>query len=105
MLKENSCMIEVTPLKLDDETALGLRVELPESPAPLVLIVAHLGLVCCGFLNMETAEKLNLAAAIVSGVNNFDDALKADVKAATSKAKTLGIEVGMKGREALKLLF
>ena len=98
-------MIEVTPIKLRDGTALGLRVELPESPAPLVLIIGHIGFLCCGFLNIEAAEKLNLAAATVSGVHTFDDALNADVKATTSKAKTLGIRVGMKGNEAIKLLF
>lgn len=50
-------MIDVTPLKIDDKTALGLRVELPGSPAPLVMIIANKGFVCCGFLNMDSAEK------------------------------------------------
>jgi uncharacterized protein YunC (DUF1805 family) len=58
----------------------------------------------CGFLNMDTAEKLNVAAAMVSGVKSFEDVLKAEVKAATSKARMKGISVGMKGEDALKLL-
>jgi len=97
-------MIDIAPLKIDDKTALGLRVELPESPAPLVIIIARLGFVVCGFLNIEAAEKLNVAAAMVSGVKSFDDVLNAEIRAATSKAQTHGIKAGMKGKEALKLL-
>jgi len=97
-------LIDVTPLQINGKTALGLKVELPESPAPLVMIIARLGFVCCGFLNIEAAEKLNVAAAMVSGVKSFDDVLNAEVRAATSKAQTLGIKAGMKGKEALKLL-
>jgi uncharacterized protein YunC (DUF1805 family) len=58
----------------------------------------------CGFLNMESAEKLGVAAAVISGVKTFKDVLNGQVKAVTSKAKTLGVEVGMKGTDALKHL-
>jgi len=57
MLRENNCMIDVAPLKIDDKTALGLWVELPESPAPLIMRMGCLGFVCCGFLSIEAAEK------------------------------------------------
>jgi uncharacterized protein YunC (DUF1805 family) len=97
-------MIDVSPLKIvDDKTALGLRVELPESPAPFVMIIGRLGFVCCGFLSIEAAEKLNVAAAVVSGVKNFDDVLNAEVKAVTSMAQALGVKTGMKGKDALRL--
>jgi uncharacterized protein YunC (DUF1805 family) len=45
-----------------------------------------------------------VAAATVTGVKTFDDVLSAEIKAATSKARTKGIEIGMKGRDAVKLL-
>jgi uncharacterized protein YunC (DUF1805 family) len=54
-------------------------------------------------LNIEAAEKLNVAAAMVSGVKNFDDVLNAEVKAVTSKAQALGVKTGIKGKDALKL--
>jgi len=41
---------------------------------------------------------------VVSGVKSFEDVLNAQVKAATSKAKTLGVSVGMKGADALKCM-
>jgi uncharacterized protein YunC (DUF1805 family) len=90
-------------LKIADKTETGLLVELPDSP-PLVMIIGKTGFVMCGFLNMEAAEKLNVAAAMVSGVKSFEDVLNAEVKAATSKARMKGINVGMKGEEALRLL-
>lgn len=55
----------------------------------------------CGFLNVEAAERLNVVAAVVSGVKTFEDVLNGQVKAVTSKAKGLGVEIGMKGCEAL----
>jgi uncharacterized protein YunC (DUF1805 family) len=98
-------MINVTSLKVDGKNCLGLRVDLPECSAPLLLITAEKGFAMCGFLNVEAAEKLNVAAAVVSGVKTFDDMFNGQVKAATNKAKSLGIEVGMKGAEALKHMF
>ena len=83
--------------------ALGVRVELPGSP-PLLLIVAERGFVMCGFLNVEAAERLGVAAAMVSGVRTFEDVLEAPVRACTSRARELGVREGMRGREALELM-
>ena len=96
-------MINMTPLKINDKVAVGLRVDLPDSP-PLLLIVGRTGFVMCGFLNIDVAEKVNVTAAMVSGVKTFDDVLAADIKAVTSKAQMKGIKVGMKGEDAVKLL-
>jgi uncharacterized protein YunC (DUF1805 family) len=95
-------MIEVSPIIIDGKTALGLRVELPDSP-PLLILIGQTGFVGCGFINIEAAEKLNVAAATVTGVKTFSDVLNAEIRAVTSKAKTKGVKVGMKGREAIKL--
>ena len=97
-------MISVMSVKVYDKIGLGVRVELPDSP-PLLLVVAEKGFVMCGFLNIDAAEKLGVATAVVSGVKSFEDVLDAEVKAVTSKAKTLGVDVGMKGADALKCLF
>jgi uncharacterized protein YunC (DUF1805 family) len=94
-------MIDVSSLKVDGKSCLGLRVDLPECSAPMILIMGEKGFVMCGFLNVEAAERLNVATAMVSGVKTFDDVLNAQVKAVTSRAKGLGVEVGMKGSQAL----
>jgi len=91
-------LIQVVPIKIGEKSATGLRVELPDSP-PLVVIIGEKG-----FLNMEAAERLKVAAATVSGVNTFDDVLQAQIKAATSKAQAMGIKPGMKGTDALRIL-
>jgi len=96
-------MIEVSPLRIGEKTATGLRVELPDSP-PLLMIIGQKGFVGCGFINIGAAEKLNVAAVTVTGVKSFEDVLNAEVKAVTSKAQTEGVRVGMKGKEAVKLL-
>ncbi len=96
-------MINVTPVKIDNKVAVGLRVDLPDSP-PLLLIVGRTGFIMCGFLNIDVAEKVNATAAMVSGVKTFDDMLAAEIKAATSKAQMKGIKSGMKGKDSVKLL-
>jgi uncharacterized protein YunC (DUF1805 family) len=97
-------MINIASLKVDGKSCLGLRVDLPDSP-PMLLIIAEKGFVMCGLLNIDAAERLGVAAAMVSGVKTFDDVLEAQVKAVTGKAKSFGVEVGMKGSEALKHMF
>ena len=97
-------MISVMPVKVYDKTGLGVRIELPDSP-PLLLAVAEKGFVMCGFLNIDAAEKLGVAAAAVSGVKSLEDVLDAEIESVTSKAKTLGVDVGMKGVDALKHMF
>jgi uncharacterized protein YunC (DUF1805 family) len=96
-------VISITSIKVDDKTCLGVRVELPDSP-PLLLVMAEKGFVMCGFLNMEAAERMNVTAAMVSGVKTFEDVLNAQIKATTTKAKNLGIQTGMRAIEALEQL-
>jgi uncharacterized protein YunC (DUF1805 family) len=96
-------MINISPLEIGGKTAVGVRVDLPESP-PLLLVIGETGFVMCGFLNMDVAEKLNVTAAMVSGVKDFNDVLKAEVRAATSEARKKGIKTGMTGKDAIERL-
>jgi uncharacterized protein YunC (DUF1805 family) len=97
-------MISIQTIKVDGKDCLGLRAELPDAP-PLLLIIAEKGFVMCGFLDIDAAEKLSVTTAMVGGVKTFDDVLNAQIKAMTTKAKSFGIEAGMKGAEALKHMF
>lgn len=96
-------MTSVEKLKVKDHEVIGVKIDLPQSP-PLLLIIGSKGFVMCGLLNIETAEKVGAAAAMVSGVKEFSDVLRAEVKAVTSKAQQLGIRLGMKGEEAIVLI-
>jgi uncharacterized protein YunC (DUF1805 family) len=86
-------MFEINKLVVDGKTFQAMKSTLPELP-PLLLIKGEKGFIMCGYLNIEVAEKLGAAAATVSGVNSFTDVLNAEIKAATSKAKKLGVEPG-----------
>lgn len=96
--------VVVERLVVGDKACLGVRVDLPNS-APLLVVVAERGFVMCGFLNVDVAERLGVAAAVVSGVKTFEDVLGARVKAVTGGAAALGVKVGMSGAEALKCMF
>jgi uncharacterized protein YunC (DUF1805 family) len=95
-------MIEMSLIKINGKSAVGLRIEMPQAP-PLVLARGERGVVFCGYLNPEAAEKFDLAAAIVRGVNNVDELLDKPVSYCTKRAESLGARSGMSGREALGL--
>jgi len=84
------------------ENSTGIRIEMQN--APLLLLIADKGFIMCGYLNIEAAEKIGDCACVVRGVRTFEDVLNAEILAATTKAKELGIIEGMSGREALKLM-
>lgn len=96
-------MITISPLRIGEKTCVGLKIDPPNTPS-IILVIADKGFVMCGILNVDVAEKLGVSAAMVSGVKSFEDMLRGEVKAATSKAKGLGVYMGQTGAEALKRL-
>ena len=93
-------MIEIEKLEVEGKAFLGLRVEMPGTP-PMLLLLGERGFIMCGYLNIEVAEKLGAAAAVVTGVNTFEDVLNAEIKAATSKGESLGLKPGKIVREVI----
>lgn len=91
-------MIEISQI----ENCIGIKVDMGN--ANLLVIKGKKGFIMCGYLNIDTANKLNDVACIVRGVKNFDDVLNADIVEISEKAKELGIKIGMKGRDVLKII-
>jgi uncharacterized protein YunC (DUF1805 family) len=89
-------------IRIKDKLVIGYEINLPK--ANLVLVAAEKGFVCCGYLDLETAEKLGDAAAIVRGVKTVEDLLVAKIVGSTTAAGILGIKTGMSGKEALELM-
>jgi uncharacterized protein YunC (DUF1805 family) len=87
---------------LDGKKVHAIAVELPG--APLVLAWGAHGFVMCGYLAIETAEKLNVAAAVVRGVKTVDDLLAAKIQQVSKAGAARGVTDGMSGRDALSLL-
>lgn len=78
-------------------------VAFPTEHSVVLMIRGKKGLLGCGYLSVATADKTGDAVAIVSGVKNYDDMLKAEVKAVSAAAAALGVAAGMTGKEALEI--
>ena len=89
-------------LTIDNKPFRATTIQLQS--VPLLLIQGGSGMLGCGYFSMEAAEKFGDALAVVTGVKNYDDMLKAEVKKASAKALELGVRPGMSGREALLLM-
>lgn len=87
-------------IKLKNKDITGIEVNLHN--ANFVLVVAPKGYICCGYLNLETAQKLGDVACVVTGVKTIEDLLRADIVNMTHQAETLGIKRGMKAKEVLE---
>ncbi len=74
---------------------------IPLKTSAILLIQGGNGMLGCGYLSTETADKLGHALAIVTGVASYDDMLAAKVARVSSSAAALGVTVGMSGKEAL----
>ncbi|MDD3730573.1 MAG: DUF1805 domain-containing protein [Endomicrobiaceae bacterium] len=81
----------------------AVQIDLSER-GKLLMIIGAKGYVMCGYLNINTAQKLGDAACMVTGVKTIDDVLNADIVALTAEAQKLGIEMGMPVKDVLKKL-
>ena len=80
----------------------GYTINLPN--AKLLLIKGNKGILACGYLNLETVDKLQDVMAIVRGVNSYNDMLNAQVVAVSQVAAALGVNTSMTGLEALEMM-
>lgn len=69
---------------------------------PLLVLTGSLGSLACGYLSIAALNKNGDAAAIVRGVESFDQMLSARVVEATAAAQELGVCVGDTGADALE---
>lgn len=72
-------------------------------------ILTRAGIVGCGIYHIETAAEFDQAIAIARGTPENplvepEDLLDARIVEATPRSKSLGIEVGMTGREAVEVM-
>ncbi len=74
---------------------------IPTTKASLLVISAERGMLACGYIKTETADKIGDAVAIVTGVSSYNDMLEKNVVSVSKVAKEMGVTVGMSGREAL----
>ena len=89
-------------IKIDNIEFSGSTIEMLQGK--LLLIQGQNGMLGCGYFNVETADKLNSAMAIVTGVKCYDDMLTRPVVKVSARATEYGVTVGMSGKDALLLM-
>jgi|TARA_B100001971_G_C17772343_1_gene325571 uncharacterized protein YunC (DUF1805 family) len=92
-------MIQTATVPINDKELEAISIQTETSF--ILVIKAKKGFLGCGYFNVETANKLDESAAIVTDVKTFDDMLNAKITQVSNKAKELGIAEGMTGKEAL----
>jgi uncharacterized protein YunC (DUF1805 family) len=90
-------------ITINETVFKAVQIDLSER-GKLLMIIGAKGYVMCGYLNINTAQKLGDAACMVTGVKTIDDVLNADIVALTAEAQKLGIEMGMPVKDVLKRL-
>jgi len=80
----------------------GLKLHRIELALPLLIIQGRKGLLACGYLNVETFNKTNEAAGIITGVMSHQEMLGASIQKVSEAGRKLGLRAGMSGRDALE---
>ena len=96
-------MFEIDKFEFEGKAFQGMKSTIPGGPN-LLLIKGENGFVMCGYLSSDVAERVGLAAAIVSGVSTFEDVLNAEIKFATSTANKLGVKTGQVVKDVISKL-
>jgi uncharacterized protein YunC (DUF1805 family) len=95
------------PLQFKNGCAIGISNRWRQGQYCMILTEA--GIVGCGIYDVKTAAEFGQAIAIARGTPanplvNPEDLFDAKIVEATPKAKELGIQIGMTGREAVERL-
>lgn len=100
-------MMRMVPFVLESgETVLGVEVKLPKTT--LLSISTDRGYIMCGALDVSLLnarlKDREIVAGRAVGVRTLEELMAAPLESVTHKAESLGIAVGMKGSEALRLM-
>ena len=90
-------------IKVKNSIFKGIELDLCDN-TKLLVITGKKGYIMCGYLNINTAQKRQDVACIVTGVKTIEDILNSNIVALTAKAQELGISMGMPVKEALEKL-
>ncbi|MNZ95980.1 hypothetical protein D3C78_1151560 [compost metagenome] len=100
-------MMRLVPFTLDNGmTVLGAETRLPKTT--LLSIMTDKGYIMCGALDIallnDRLKDREIIAGRAVGVRTLEELMDAPLESVTHKAEELGIMVGMKGSEALRLM-
>ncbi|MFX3631917.1 MAG: YunC family protein [Candidatus Pristimantibacillus sp.] len=100
-------MMRMVPFTLDNGvTVIGVEVLLPKTT--LLTLSTDKGYIMCGALDVgllnERLKDRGIIAGRAVGVRTLEQLMEAPLESVTTTAEALGIVVGMKGAEALRLM-
>ena len=90
-------------IKVKNTLFKGIELDLCDS-SKLLVITGTKGYIMCGYLNINTAQKRDDVACIVTGVKTIEDMLNSKIVALTAKAQSLGINMDMDVNKVLEIL-
>lgn len=100
-------MMRMEPIDLGGRTALAVEVKLPKTT--LLVVTTDKGYIMCGALDVgllnERLKERGIIAGRATGVKTIDELLEAPLESVTYGAEALGILPGMKGKDAVMLMF
>ncbi|HYK72488.1 MAG TPA: DUF1805 domain-containing protein [Pseudoneobacillus sp.] len=96
-------MMELSPILIEGHTFLSVTVKLPKTT--LLVVTNDKGYIMCGALDVgllnEKLKDRKVIAARAVGVKTIEQLLEAPMESVTYEAESLGIQKGMRGKEAL----
>lgn len=95
-------MIEIEAVPVGSKTFQYIRVEMKN--APLILLKGSVGYIMCGYLNIDTANKLGDVAVRVTGITDLESMIAATVTEVSGAAASLGLKKGEKVSDILSML-
>lgn len=93
----------IKEIKVKNSIFKGVEIKLSKDSS-LLAVTGDKGYVMCGYLNINTAQKRNDVACMVTGVKTIEDILNSKIVALTSAAQKLGISMGMDVKKVLEIL-
>lgn len=100
-------MMRMEPIAIGDGVALAVEVKLPKTT--LLAVTTDKGYIMCGALDVgllnERLKDRKIIAGRAVGVRTIEELLEAPLESVTWEAESLGIQAGMKGRDAVALMF
>ncbi len=100
-------MVTMSPIEFDGKIFISVDVTLPKTH--LIAIQAHNGYIMCGALDVNLLntrlQSRHIIAGRAVGVRTVEELLNAPLESITDAAASLGITIGMTGKEALSIMY
>ena len=96
-------MIDLKSIVIDKERVIGLQIKLPFTL--MIFVFNTKGFLCGPQINIDTFKHNRASICIMAKSSTYEECLNSEVKAMNQSAIDKGIEIGMKGKKALMMMY